>query len=341
MKALVTGGAGFIGSHVARALLARGEEVRVLHLPGDNLINLRGLDVERVEGDVRDKAGVQRAVEGCDAVFHLAAIYALWLPRPALMEEVNIDGTRNVLQAAMDEGVRRVVYTSSIAVYGGQGPFTDATEQSPFRLGATGERYARSKHEAHKVALSFVDRGLDLTICAPCGPIGPGDYGPTPTGRLLLTAATLPIPLIVETSMCFGDVRDMAEGHVLAWDKGRTGQSYLLGHRNVRLSSLAKIAMDVLERDRPVIPAPKRLASVIGRGLLAYANRVSRKAPLFTPETVRIARMGLRADCTRAREELGLPQTPIETSVRDALVWFAKEGYVDDRRVARRLRDLA
>ena len=327
MKVLVTGAAGFIGSNVVRALIEDGHDVRALHRPRENVRNLRGLDVERMAGDVTDPDQMRTAVRGCEVVFHLAAIYALWMKDADCMRHVNVDGTRNVLVAARTEGVRRVVHTSSIARFGGQGPHADATETSAFALGATGDLYSRSKAQAHEVAV-LAARDQDVVIVAPCGPIGPGDAGPTPTGRLLLSTVKMPVALVADTSTNFADVRDMARGIVLAAERGRRGETYLLGCRNVSLVEIARMALDALGSRKRIVVAPFAAASVVARGLRFVADRVTRRPPLFTPEAIRIARLGLRADCTKAVRELGMPQSPIEVAVADAMAWFGREGYL-------------
>jgi dihydroflavonol-4-reductase len=327
VKALVTGAAGFIGSHVVRALVQDGWAVRALHRPSDDLRNLQGLDVERVPGDVTDRDSVRAAVSGCDRVFHLAAIYALWLPDPGVMDRVNVEGTRLVLEESRRAGVGRVVHTSSIARFGGQGRGRRATEESTFALGKTGDRYSRSKADAHEVAVSFAQE-MDVVIVAPTGPIGPGDVGPTPTGRLLLTCATLPVVVVTDTASNFADVRDMARGHLLAAERGKRGETYLLGNQDVALPDLARMALSLTGRRAPVVVAPFAAARVAARGARWLADRVTRKAPLFTPEAIRIAELGLEADCTKAVRELGLPQSPIEIALGDALKWFRREGYI-------------
>jgi dihydroflavonol-4-reductase len=338
VRALVTGAAGFIGSNVVRALLGQGAEVRALHLPGEELRNLAGLDVERFPGDVTDPGRMRQAVAGCDRVFHLAAVFALWMPRPERMREVNVEGTRTVLTACADAGVARVVYTSSIAVFGGQGRGVDATEQSPFRLGATGDLYSRTKSESHAVARAFVDH-LDLTIVAPCGPLGPGDVGPTPTGRLLLSVLNLPAAVVVDSATCFLDVRDCAQGHLLAAAAGRRGETYLLGAENLGMPALARMAMEEAGVRKPIITVPFGVARVAARAAVAWADRVSHAAPLITPAAVAIARLQLRARCDKAREELAFRPRPVRAAVRDALRWFAANGYVRSRAVARRVRE--
>jgi dihydroflavonol-4-reductase len=322
VKALVTGAAGFIGSHVVRALVAAGHQVRALCLPGEPLDNLSGLPIERCAGDVTDRARVAELVRGCDWVFHLAAVYALWLPRPARLHEVNVGGTENVLAAAAEAGVARVVYTSSIARFGGQGPGRRADEQSPFRLGATGDLYSQSKNAAHEVALAWAARGLDVVIAAPTGPLGPGDRGPTPTGRLLRTIARAPVAVVTPTASNFADVRDMALGHLRCAERGRRGESYLLGNEDWRLADLARLALGLLGKRRPVVEVPFPVAAAAAHALTFAADHLTRKPPLFTPAAIRIARLGLTADCLKARRELDLPATPLAIAVHDALAFW-------------------
>jgi dihydroflavonol-4-reductase len=330
MKALVTGAGGFVGNHVVRALLDAGHDVRALLLPREPRLNLDGLDVEIVIGDVTDRASLARAMQGVDAVFHLAAIYALWLRDPERMWRVNVDGTRHVLALARARGIR-VVYTSSIARFGGQGRDRRATEDSAFRLGLTGDAYAISKNAAHEVAVRAAAEGQDVVIAAPCGPLGPGDVAPTPTGKLLIACLSLPVVTVTDTITNFVDVRDVALGHLRAYERGRAGDVYLLGHRDLRLAELAKIALRSLGRDRRVIEVPRAVAHVAGHVALAIA-RLTGQAPLVTPAAARIADVGLAADASRAIAALDLPCTPIETSIADALAWFDAHGYLHGRR---------
>jgi dihydroflavonol-4-reductase len=335
MRALVTGAAGFIGSHVVRALIAAGHQVRALHLPGEDLRNLRGIDAERVPGDVTDREGLVRAMARCDWVFHLAAIYALWSRDPCRIRAVNVGGTKQVLDAARLAGVQRVIHTSSIAVYGGQGRDRQATEQSPFALGATGDLYSRTKYEAHRLALAAARAGQDVVIVAPTGPIGPSDVGPTPTGRLLLAALRAPVVPITDTATCFADVRDMARGHLLAAERGRSGECYLLGTRDLELRELAAMILRIAGKKKPILAARGPLLERAARWSLGLAELTGRP-PLLTPAAVRIAELGLRADCSKAVRELGLPQSPIEAALEDAISWFAREGYLGGPVWARR-----
>jgi dihydroflavonol-4-reductase len=336
VKALVTGAAGFIGAHVVRALLDAGHEVRAAYLPGDRALNLEGLAVERAPLDVLDRGALREAMRGCGWVFHLAAIYALWSRDPARMWDVNVVGTRNVLELAGELGVERVIHTSSIARFGGQGPDRDATEDSPFALGSTGDLYARSKADAHELALAHARRGQDVVLVAPCAPVGPGDVGPTPTGKLLLSAIDLPVMLAVDTWACVGDVRAMARAHLAAAERGQRGRCYLLGSENVSQLDLARRVQAIVGVRRPLVRVPFAAAEAVGRGAEVVA-RWTGQAPLFTAAAVRITRLGLRARCDRAAAELGMPQGPIDDALRDALRWFAERGYLRDAEARRRL----
>ena len=328
MRALVTGAGGFVGNHVARVLLDAGHSVRALVLPREPRTNLRDLDVEIVIGDVTDRASIASAMRGIDAVFHLAAIYALWSPDPERMWRVNVDGTRNVLELALDRRIR-VVHTSSIARFGGQGRGMRATEQSPFRLGFTGDAYSISKNAAHELAVRAANEGQDVVIAAPCGPIGPGDVAPTPTGKLLIACLAMPVVVVTRTVTNFIDVRDVALGHLRALERGRPGDVFLLGHRDLPLAELARIALRALGRERrPVIEVPSPLAHAAAHAALAFASLADR-TPLITPAALRIADVGLAADAAHAIRTLELPCTPIERSIDDALAWFAAHGYLD------------
>ncbi|HND12556.1 MAG TPA: NAD-dependent epimerase/dehydratase family protein, partial [Pseudomonadota bacterium] len=323
---LVTGGAGFIGSHVVSALLAEGRQVRVLCKPGEDTRNLRGLSVDTIEGDIRESEVVRAALRGVDRVFHLAAVYALWTKTPGLMQSVNVEGTRNLLSQCQDMGVQRVVYTSSLAVFAGHGDCA-ANEESSFALGVTGSEYAQSKKDAHDVARSFVARGLDVVIAAPCGPIGPGDVGPTPTGRILLSALTDRIVFAVDFVSNMGDVRDMASGHLLVEKHGRSGESYLLGGHNVTMTELADIVWKHGRRKGALLKVPHALARTFAHPVAWFETRIRQRPPLFTPAEIRIAQLGLRVDCGKAMRELGYQCRPIETSVADAIAWFRQQGY--------------
>ena len=343
-KILVTGGAGFIGSHVVKLLLQRNYQVRVLHLQGERLDNLADVidQIELQAGDITEYQQVLNAIAGCDQVIHLAAIYALWLPDQELMRRVNVTGTDNILRAAREIKLGRVVCTSSIARFGGQGvdvygKVKPATEESPFALAASKSVYAITKAEGHEVAVNAAKAGQDVVICAPTGPVGPGDISPTPTGKLILTVATLPLLATPNTVTNFADVRDIAFGHVLALEEGKTGETYLLGNENVSALELAKLTMEILDIKKPVIAVPFILAKIGGYLALWFTQIISRKPPLITPEAVAISELHLAADCSKAVSELGLPQTELKTSLIDALIWFSKNGYIKNKSVVNKI----
>lgn len=334
-RILLTGGAGFIGSNVVRILRERYPQtkLRVLHLPRENLKNLEGMgDVERMAGDVTRPADCARAVEGCDAVFHLAAIYALWLPDMSVMHRVNVEGTRNLLAACRDAGVQRVVYTSSAVCFCGQGLDVVSTERSPFSY--QGHEYSVSKHESHRVAEQFAREGLDVVIVCPVAPLGPGDVGPTPTGRMITDLFTIPLPLAVKSRINFIDVRDCAMGHVLALEKGRSGESYILGAENYTYRDMLQRVLRICGVSQRVYELPAVLLYPLAHGMQAWAGW-TKKAPLVTPAEIDQARKGLVCSADKARRELGLTTRSLDETLRDALAWFVQHGYITDARAMR------
>lgn len=328
---LVTGGAGFIGSHVVKTLRQRYPQakVRVLHLPKENLFNLRDVEgVELIAGDVTKQRDVEHAVKGCDVVFHLAAIYALWLPDMSVMDRVNVEGTRRLMQSCVQAGVKRVVYTSSIAVFAGQGKGQAATENSPFQFWDSD--YSRTKYESHVIVQQYAQLGLDVVTVCPALPIGPGDIGPTPTGRLVTEAFKMPFLMALDSGpSCYIDVRDCAMGHVLALEKGRTGESYILGGENYDHYEVLSRLVRVLHLQQKIVPVSLTLLKPFTHVATWLANHVTKKPPFFTPVEVEITRKGLKCDASKAREELGLTVRPVEDSLIDAVRWFADNGYIE------------
>jgi dihydroflavonol-4-reductase len=328
-KILVTGGAGFIGSHVVKQLVAKGEDVRVFHLPNEKLDNLKGCEVELMSGNVLDRSSVDRAVKGCTHVYHLAAIYAFWMKNPQVMFDVNIKGSENVFQSCMEQGVEKVVYTSSIARYGGQDEGVVATEDSEFGLMRTGELYTISKYLSHELAEEYARKGLNVTIVCPVLPIGPGDIGPTPTGKYLIGLMKLPIAYYIDTISNAADVRDIAHGHLLAMEKGQQGRSYILGGmRDVTMKEIVDICLKISGKKALLLKVPPKVFEAVGYAMEMYADFISGEAPMITSRAAKANVLGLKTDCSRAIMELGYTSRPLEESIRDALDWFKSNGYL-------------
>jgi dihydroflavonol-4-reductase len=323
---LVTGGTGFIGSSVVRKLLARGDRVRVLLRPGADTRLLAGLDVERVEGDLRDPEAVGRAVAGCEIIFHVAAVYVLWSRDPDALYASNVDGTRHLLAAAHRAGVRRVVHTSSVgalgAPRGGVG-----TETTPVRLEDMVGHYKRSKFLAEREARAAAGRGVPVVIVNPSTPVGPGDIKPTPTGQIIVDFLTGRMPAYVDTGLNFVDVEDVAAGHLLAAERGRVGEKYILGNRNMRLIEFLRLVAAVSGRPAPRLRLP--VAAVLPAAWVSQlvADRVTGRHPRIPLDGVRMAARSMYFSSAKAVAELGLPQSSIEGAVARAVRWFETNGY--------------
>lgn len=334
---LVTGGAGFIGSNVVKALKKRYPEarIRVMHLPNENLLNLQAVDgVELMAGNLLNPQEVNNAVAGCDTVFHLAALYALWLPDMGLLDRVNVEGAKLMFEACKKQGVKRVVHTSSFAVFAGQGLDKSCNEQSRFALSES--HYSRTKYESHRLAEWYAKNGLDVVIVCPTCPVGPGDVGPTPTGRILSDMFMLPVSMALVTESNYVDVRDCAMGHVLALEKGRRGESYILGGENYTHEDIVRRVLRILGMQRRIIVLPPESLKPLAHAM-TFAARFTKKAPFTTPVEIEITKKGLIADASKARHELGLTVRPIEETLRDALIWFVQHGYIKDKRVVEQL----
>lgn len=333
MKTLVTGAAGFIGAAVVKRLLARGREVRALVEPGrtPRVDLLAGLDVERVEVDIRDREAMGKALAGCDVLYHLAAVYALWLPDPRLIYEVNVEGSKTVLFAAYKAGLRKVVYTSSIAAVGRRGPGEDRPADEECQFGAIdweeGNAYIRSKWLSERDALRFAAEGLPLTVVNPAFPFGAGDVGPTPTGGYVLEALRGQMPGCFAGGFCAIDVEDLAEGHVLAEERGRIGERYILGNHNVTYREFYEQFMKVTGLKVPLRRLPSSVLGPWGYVLERIADRTGRP-PRGTYKAAKQVARRLFFDNSKARAELGLPVTPLPETLDRAVRWFREHSYV-------------
>ncbi len=311
---LVTGATGFVGSGVARALARQGARLRLIVRPTSNRRNLAGLEADIVITGTHDLAhltrALARAMEGCRMVFHVAADYRLWVPDPAAMMRTNVEGTRALMQAAREAGVERVVYTSSVAAL------------DPDNLiGA----YKRSKFLAEQVALEEARAGLPVVIVNPSTPIGPGDVKPTPTGRMVLDAARGRIPAYVETGLNVVHVDDVAAGHLLAAERGRIGERYILGGENLELSALLALIAEVAGRKPPRIRLP--IGPLVPAAIAAeWFARVTGRTPALTRETLAMARKKMFFSSEKAEAELGYRARPAREAIVDALAWFRAEG---------------
>ena len=326
MKTLVTGGSGYIGSAVVRELLKGGEKIKVL-VEGAANRNLEGLDVERVTGDITDFHSISDALRGCDRVFHLAAIYAIWLPDPKKMYWVNVQGTRNVLEACLQKKIKKVVYTSSVAALGAHGKERPANESARFNLWHTKDRYYLSKFRAEQMALDYHRRGLPIVIVNPTNPCGPHDIAPTPNGQLIINIIKGKLPGYVDGGINVSDIGDTARGHTLAMEKGKPGEKYILGGANVSVKEYFDLIAQIGQGKSPSIKIPKMVAELSGYLYQGLAE-LTRKPPITTAAWVRVGSEYSFWDSSKAVDELGMPQTPIRESIKNAIDWFRDNGYL-------------
>jgi dihydroflavonol-4-reductase len=326
MTVLVTGATGFVGAAVVRRLLRAGASVRVLARPGGDRRNLEGRAVEIVEGDLTRPETLERAVRGCEALFHVAADYRLWARRPEELFATNVAGTRALMLAAAQAGVRRIVYTSSVATLGFAGDRVPADEDTPGDFADMIGAYKRSKFLAEAEVVRLVrEDGLPAVIVNPSTPIGPGDIKPTPTGRIVLDAARGRIPAFVDTGLNVVHVDDVAEGHVLALERGAIGRRYVLGGENMELARILAAVAALSGRKPPRLRLPHGLVLPIAYAAEAWAQLTGRP-PLATVDGVRMARKHMYFSTKRAERELGYRARPAEEAFADALAWFKAFG---------------
>lgn len=327
LPVLVTGGTGFIGCHVVRRLVDRGAAVRCLVRKESRTDNLRDLPVTLVTGDLRDPRSLAEAAAGCRQAYHVAADYRLWAPDPQDLYRSNVEGTRALLQACADAGVERVVYTSSVGTLGCPGDGTPGTEETPVTLAEMVGHYKRSKFLAEQEALEYAERGLPVVVVNPSTPVGPRDIKPTPTGEIILRFLRRQMPAYVETGLNLVDVEDVAEGHLLAAARGRVGQKYILGNRDMTLKEILEILAGITGMPAPRVRIPYSVALAAAYGDRLVNEWILRRAPGIPLEGVRMSHKKMFFDASKAVRELGLPQSPVEDALRRAVEWFRENGY--------------
>jgi dihydroflavonol-4-reductase len=327
VTAFVTGATGFVGAHVARALLAAGKRVRCLVRPTSNAALLVGLGVEKVAGDVTDAGAVARGIAGCDEIFHCAADYRLYARDPAEIYRTNVDGTRVMLAAARAQGVRRFIHTSSVATLAARADGTPVDERAVAALDDVIGPYKRSKLLAEREVEAACARGLPAVVVSPSTPIGDGDVRPTPTGKIVVDFLAGRFPAYVDTGLNLIDVRDVAAGHLLAAERGRPGERYILAHANLTLKEILAMLAHIAERRAPRVRLPHWVPLAIAH-LEAPVARLLRREPRVPIDGARMAKKPMFFDGGKAVRELGLPQSPIEPALRRAVQWFVANGYV-------------
>ncbi|MGC8491265.1 MAG: hopanoid-associated sugar epimerase [Syntrophobacteraceae bacterium] len=324
--AFITGATGFVGHHVATVLLQNGWEVRALcRARSPQCFVASGL--EWFTGDIRNPARIVEAMNGVQAVFHVAADYRLWAKDPREIYESNVTGTINVMQAALTSGVERVVHTSSVGALGLHRDGTPADENTPVCLDDMVGHYKRSKFLAEREAEKFLQKGLPVVFVHPSTPVGPGDHKPTPTGKIIVDFLNRKMPAYLETGLNIVDVRDVAEGHRLAFEKGTVGEKYILGNRNLSLAQIFSMLEKISGVRAPTVKLPYTPILWLAR-FFQLASFVTRREPMIPFEGVKMAAKRMYFDSSRAVRELGLPQTPVETALSDAVGWFTQNGYV-------------
>ncbi len=324
--AFVTGATGFIGHHVASSLLRRGWQVKALCRKA----SVRPPDLQGVEweiGDLRNCDELLRGMTGAQAVFHVAADYRLWARNPREIYESNVNGTINVLEAALSAGVERVVYTSSVGALGLNADASPANETTPVTLDDMVGHYKRSKFLAEAEASKFLQKGLPIVFVHPSTPVGPGDHRPTPTGKIIIDFLNRLMPAYLDTGLNIVDVRDVAEGHCLAFEHGKVGEKYILGNRNMTLAEIFLVLEKISGIPAPRIRLPYKPILWLAK-VFYLISFITRREPLIPYEGVRMAAKHMFFDASKAVRELGMPQTPVEKALSDAVSWFRENGYI-------------
>lgn len=327
MIAFVTGATGFLGSHVARVLAEQGADLRLLVRARSNTRNIDDLKADRVFGDLRDPASLEKGIAGCDAVFHVAADYRLWVRDPDEMYRSNVEGTRAILSAARKNNVRRVVYTSSVATMGFTSNGQPANEDSPVSLEKMIGPYKRSKFMAEQVAIEAARAGQEVVIVNPTTPVGERDIKPTPTGRIVVDFLKRKFPAYVDTGLNLVDATECARGHIVAFERARSGERYILGGENLTLKQILDKLGGITGLPSPTIRVPYVMALATGVVDEVITGRIRGKEPRATIDAVRMGRKKMFVSSAKAELELGWRCMPVENALRRAVEWFQENGY--------------
>lgn len=328
MRAFVTGATGFIGGNLVRTLLNDGHQVRALIRSGSDQRNIAGLPIETVTGELEDQQFLTDAVAGCDCVFHVAAHYSLWAKDRDVIYCANVSGTKNLLAAAQTAQVKRFVHTSSVAAIGVPAPGTLANEESQTTVDELVSDYKKSKFLAEQAAIQAAQTGLDVVIVNPSTPIGAYDVKPTPTGEIILRFLQNRMPAYVHTGLNLIDVEDVARGHILAWQRGRTGERYILGNRNLTLKEMLEMLSYITGKPAPRIAIPHIIPLAVAFVDEMILSQYFGKTPQVSLYSVQMSQKAMYYDSSKAVRELGLPQSPVENAIEKAVRWFESNGYV-------------
>jgi dihydroflavonol-4-reductase len=328
LKVFITGATGFVGSHVARALQDAGADLRLLVRPSSVTANIDSLNADRVVGDLREPDSLKDLMSGCDALFHVAADYRLWAPDHADMFRANVGGTRAILQAAQDAGIRRVVYTSSVATMGFTNNGHLADEKSPVSVRDMIGPYKQSKFIAEQVAFEAARSGMDVVIVNPTTPVGERDIKPTPTGRVILDFLKRKFPAYVDTGLNLVDVSACARGHISAFEKGKSGERYILGGENLTLKRILDRLGAITGLPSPKVRLPYAVAFCAAFVDTTVTGHILRREPRATIDAVRMGRKKMFVTSAKAERELGFAVLPVEDALRRAVNWFKANGYV-------------
>ncbi len=327
MKSLVTGANGFVGSAVVRCLLAAGHEVRAFVRPGSDRRNVMKLPIEIAEGDLRDATSLKRAVTGCNYLFHVAADYRLWVPNPAIMYDINVNGTKALILAGAEAGMERMVYTSSVATLGWNSNSEPADEETLSDLASIAGHYKRSKFLAEQMVQQLVrEHQFPLVIVNPSTPIGPRDVKPTPTGRIVLDTLRGKMPAYVDTGLNVAHVDDIAHGHLLAYKKGKCGERYILGGDNMTL-------LQILQTIDTITGKPTKRRSIPVKLMLPLAHtmemvaKITKTEPRATVDSIHMAKKKMFFSSAKAARELGYQSRPAVEAIQDAIDWFKSVNY--------------